>query len=97
MWDRRELDTILRVYGHMVARGDWRDYAIDGMGDRALFSIFRRASEMPLYTVEKVPADRLRQGQYRVVALGGQILKRGADLKQVLRVFEKKRFHLVGE
>eukprot|EP00873_Tetraselmis_striata_P011167 jgi/Tetstr1/431431/TSEL_002083.t1 len=88
---RRELDLILRVYGHRVASGDWRDYAIDHLKDRAVFSIFRRASEMPLYRVEKVPKNARRQGAYAVVGAGGTILKRGADLAQVLKVFEKKR------
>jgi hypothetical protein len=88
---RRELDLILRVYGHRVASGEWRDYAIDHLKDRAVFSIFRRASEMPLFRVEKVPKNARRQGAYAVVGAGGTILKRGADLAQVLRVFEKKR------
>jgi hypothetical protein len=88
---RRELDLILRVYGHRVASGEWRDYAIDHLKDRAVFSIFRRASEMPLFRVEKVPRNARRQGAYAVVGAGGTILKRGADLGQVLRVFEKKR------
>lgn len=88
---RRELDLILRVYGHRVASGEWRDYAIDHLKDRAVFSIFRRASEMPMFRIEKVPKNARRQGAYAVVGAGGTILKRGADLAQVLRVFEKKR------
>ncbi|WP_067341005.1 DUF2794 domain-containing protein [Stappia indica] len=88
---RRELDLILRVYGHRVASGEWRDYAIDHMKDRAVFSIFRRSSEMPLFRVEKVPRNAKRQGAYAVVGTGGVILKRGGDLAQVLKVFEKKR------
>lgn len=88
---RRELDQILRVYGHRVAAGEWRDYAIDHLKDRAVFSIFRRSSEMPLFRIEKVPKNARRQGAYAVVGTGGIILKRGGDLAQVLRVFEKKR------
>ena len=88
---RRELDLILRVYGHRVASGEWRDYAIDHLKDRAVFSVFRRASEMPLYRIEKVPKNARRQGAYAVVGAGGAILKRGADLAQVLRIFDKKR------
>ncbi len=95
MWQRRELDTILRVYGHFVARGEWKDYAIDGLKDQAVFSIFRRHSEMPMYAVIKTPADAQRQGAYKVVGMDGQILKRGHDLSQVLRIFDKKRFHVV--
>jgi len=88
---RRELDLILRIYGQRVASGEWRDYAIDHMKDRAVFSIFRRASEMPLFRVEKVPKNARRQGAYAVVGTGGTVLKRGSDLAQVLKVFEKKR------
>jgi hypothetical protein len=90
-FNRRELDVILRLYGRMVADGEWRDYAIDILNDRAVFSIFRRASEMPLYRIEKDPKLARRQGAYSVVATGGMILKRGHDLAQVLRVLEKKK------
>ncbi|MBK1624696.1 DUF2794 domain-containing protein [Afifella marina] len=92
---RTELDVILRVYGRRVAEGEWRDYAIDHMADRAIFSIFRRASEMPLYKVEKVPALARKQGAYRVVATGGTILKRGHDLAQVLKILDKPKLKLV--
>ncbi|MCK7612281.1 DUF2794 domain-containing protein [Roseibium sediminicola] len=90
-FNRRELDTILRLYGRMVADGEWRDYAIDLLRDRAVFSVFRRSSEMPLYRIEKDPKLGRRQGAYSVVAAGGMILKRGHDLAQVLRVLEKKK------
>ena len=89
-FDRGELNRILGIYGRMVAAGEWRDYALDFLEDRAVFSIFRRASEMPLYTIEKRPKLRAKQGQYSIVAAGGQILKRGHELAQVLRVLEKK-------
>jgi hypothetical protein len=89
-FDRQELGRILTVYGRMVAVGEWRDYAIDFRDDVAVFSIFRRASEMPLFRVEKRPKLRDRQGMYSVIAATGHILKRGHDLVQVLRVFDKK-------
>ena len=90
-FNRRELDSILRLYGRMVADGEWRDYAIDLLKDKAVFSVFRRSSEMPLYRIEKDPKLARRQGAYSVVATGGMILKRGHDLSQVLRVLEKKK------
>ncbi|HEY1632118.1 MAG TPA: DUF2794 domain-containing protein [Rhizomicrobium sp.] len=89
-FDRRELNQILTVYGRMVAAGEWRDYAIDFLDDVAMFSIFRRTSEMPLFRVEKRPKLRARQGQYAVIAATGHILKRGHELTAVLRVFDKK-------
>ncbi len=88
---RRELDLILRIYGHRVASGEWRDYAIDHLKDRAVFSIFRRSTEMPLYRIEKDPKNARRQGAYSVIGTGGAILRRGADLAQVLKVFDRKR------
>ena len=94
-FDRRELSVILNIYGQMVSKGDWKDYAIDFLKDRCVFSVFRKASEHPLYRIEKVPALRGRQGQFSVVAPGGLILKRGHDLATVLRVFDKARFREV--
>ncbi|MEO1038940.1 MAG: DUF2794 domain-containing protein [Pseudomonadota bacterium] len=89
MFQRDELDAILRVYGMMVAAGEWRDYAIDGLKDRAEFSIFKNAAEVPIYRVVKTPADARRQGAYKVVAASGAILKRGHELPRVLRVFDR--------
>jgi hypothetical protein len=88
-FDRRELSEILNVYGRMVAAGEWRDYAIDMLKDRAVFSIFRRTSEMPLFRIEKNPKLARRQGAYSVVAAGGLVMKRGQELATVLRVFDK--------
>jgi hypothetical protein len=86
-FDRAELNRILTIYGRMVAAGEWRDYAMDFREEAAVFSIYRRTSEMPLFRVEKRP--RQRAGLYAVIAAGGHILKRGQDLAQVLRVFDK--------
>jgi len=89
-FDRHELNTILSVYGHHVAAGDWRDYAIDFGCDRAIFSIFKRASECPVYRVEKDPKLARKQGAYCVTDQQGRILKRGRDLAQVLKVLALK-------
>ena len=94
-FDRRELDPILRVYGRMVAQGEWRDYAMVGHKDFAEFAVFRRSGDAPLYRIEKRPALQTRQGQWAVIGEGGQILKRGRDLAQVLRVFDGRKFQVV--
>ncbi|SOC37793.1 uncharacterized protein DUF2794 [Rhizobium subbaraonis] len=86
---RKELDLILRIYGRMVGEGEWRDYAIDHSPEKAVFSIFKRSGEMPLYRVEKNPKLATRQGAYSVVNTHGLILKRGRELQQVLKVFDK--------
>ncbi|WP_428055591.1 DUF2794 domain-containing protein [Devosia oryzisoli] len=87
-FERRELMQILGVYGRKVASGEWRDYAMDFLKDRAMFSIYARVSERPLFVVEKNPRLRNRQGQYMVTNQQGRILKRGHDLAQVLRVLD---------
>ena len=87
-FDRRELTTILNLYGRKVASGEWRDYAMDFLRERALFSIYKRSSERPLYVIEKNPRLRHRQGQYMVMNQEGRVLKRGHDLSAVLRVLD---------
>lgn len=94
-FNRQELGLILRVYGRMVAAGEWRDYAIDSLPDRCVFSVFRRASEHPLFRIEKQPALARKQGAFSVVAQHGQVLRRGHDLSLALRVFEAGRFAVV--
>jgi Protein of unknown function (DUF2794) len=84
-----------RSDGRGVAAGDWRDYAMDGLADRALFSIYRRASEAPLYLVEKRPDLARKQGEWTLYSAHGLVLKRGHDLPQLLRFFDRKRFALV--
>jgi hypothetical protein len=94
-FDRREMSQILSVYGRMVAAGEWRDYGISCLRDMAVFSVFRRTAENPLYRIEKRPKLRNRQGLYSVVGMDGQVLKRGHDLKSVLRVLERKLIRAV--
>jgi hypothetical protein len=86
---RRELDRILGLYGRMVAAGEWRDYAIDFLKDRAVFSVFRRASEVPIYRIEKDPRLARKQGTYSVISATGLIVKRGHELDNVLRAVDK--------
>jgi hypothetical protein len=89
-FDRKELNLVLRVYGFRVASGEWRDYAIDMLKGRAVFSVFRRTSEVPLYMIEKNPKLGRRQGAYSVINASGHVLKRGHELAQVLKFFDKK-------
>jgi len=88
-FSRRELDRILSLYGRMVAAGEWRDYAIDFLKDRAVFSVFRRASEVPIYRIEKDPRLARKQGAYSVISATGLIVKRGHELENVLRAVDK--------
>jgi hypothetical protein len=88
-FNRQELQQVLDLYGRRVAAGEWRDYAVDFGREKAVFSVFRRASEVPLYRIEKCPKLARRQGAYSVVSATGLILKRGNDLARVLSVLEK--------
>ena len=88
-FSRRELDRILRLYGSKVAAGEWRDYAIDFLRDRAVFSVFRRACEVPIYRIEKSPRLARRQGAYSVISATGLIVRRGHELDRVLRAIDR--------
>ena len=88
-FNRFELNRILNLYGRMVADGEWRDYAIDFLRDRAVFSVFRRASEVPIYRIEKDPRLARKQGVYSVISATGLIVKRGHELDNVLRAVDK--------
>jgi hypothetical protein len=94
-FDRRELNRILNLYGRMVAAGEWRDYAIDFLKDRAVFSVFRRASEVPIYRIEKNPKLARRQGAYSVISATGLIVRRGHELERVLRALDRSAFSVV--
>jgi hypothetical protein len=88
-FSRHELDRILNLYGRKVAAGEWRDYAIDFLKDRAVFSVFRRASEIPIYRIEKNPKLARRQGVYSVISATGLIVRRGHELDRVLRAIDR--------
>ena len=94
-FQKPELAVILSLYGRMVAAGEWRDYGISSLKEVAIFSVFKRAAENPIYKIEKRPKLRNRQGEYAVVGIDGQILKRGHDLKSVLGILERKLIKLV--
>ncbi|MEO0859335.1 MAG: DUF2794 domain-containing protein [Pseudomonadota bacterium] len=92
---RTELGPILSLYGRMVAAGEWRDYGISALKDVAIFSVFRRTAEQPIYRIEKRPKLSAKQGMYCVIGMDGRILRRGHDLKTVLRVLERKLIRAV--
>lgn len=96
-FDRLELQRIMDLYGRMVSAGHWRDYAIDLGRDAAIFSAFRRSAERPEYRIEKRPALRHRQGMWALIGEAGGVLKRGADLQNVLAPVERKLLRVVGQ
>ncbi|MDE0113427.1 MAG: DUF2794 domain-containing protein [Albidovulum sp.] len=94
-FDRRELFLILNTYGRMVAAGHWRDYDISHMEDFAVFSIFRRTAEYPIYRIVKRPNLNSKRGMYAILGMDGRILRQGMDLGQVLKMFERKLMRVV--
>ena len=94
-FSRRELNRILDLYGRKVAAGEWRDYAIDFMKDRAVFSVFRRSSEVPIYRIEKNPKLERRQGAYSIISATGLIVRRGPELERVLRSIDRSQLAVV--
>jgi len=88
-FDRQELDHIFGLYGRKVAAGEWRDYAIDYLKDRAVFSVFRRSSEGPIYRIEKSPRHARRERAYSVISATGLIVRRGHELDPVLRAIDR--------
>ncbi|WP_299814921.1 DUF2794 domain-containing protein [uncultured Jannaschia sp.] len=92
---RSELSVILSLYGRFVAAGEWRDYGISSLKEVAVFSVFRRTAEQPMYRIEKRPKMAARQGVYSVIGMDGRVLRRGHDLKTVLRVLERKLIRAV--
>ena len=95
-FSRRELGCILDLYGRKVAAGEWRDYAIDFLKDRAVFSVFRRACEVPIYRIEKTPKLARRQGAYSVISATGHIVRRDQELDRVLGALDRSLRVVVG-
>lgn len=92
---RTELNVLMGLYGRMVAAGEWRDYGLSFLREMAVFSVFKRTAENPVYRIEKRPKLRTKQGQYALIGIDGQILKRGNDLRQVLVTLERKLIRAV--
>ena len=88
-FNRRELNSLLSLYSRQVARGEWRDYAIDHGPGMAVFSIFRHSHERPLFSIAKRIRTPGRSPDY-VVLNGPQRLKSGASIDEVLEVFDQK-------
>ena len=94
-FSRREINRILDLYGRKVSAGEWRDYAIEFLKDRAVFSVFRRASEVPIYRIEKSLKMARRQGAYSVISATGLIVRRGHELDRVLRAIDRSQLAVV--
>lgn len=81
---RSELSQLLGLYSERVARGEWKDYAIDHAAGIAVFSIFRHTAERPAFAIAKISTPR---GPDFVVFDDKRKLKRSAVLRDALTAF----------
>jgi len=91
---RSELNQLLGLYSRHVARGVWRDYAIDHRDGMALFSVFRHTHEAPAFSIVKTAAATARPAEF-IVQSGRQRLRAGTSLADALEFF-RTRLSLVG-
>lgn len=84
-FSRQELRQLLEVYSRRVARGEWRDYAIDHDGQAAVFSVFRHSYDSPLFSVSK---SNVGKGSSYTVFHGRQKIRQDRSLVNVLKVFD---------
>src|SRR5436190_16816602 len=83
---RSELNQLLGLYSRNVARGVWRDYAIDHRDGQALFSVFRHTHESAAYTVVKSLAASANTAEF-IVLSGRQRLRAARSLTEALDYF----------
>ncbi|MDB5478048.1 MAG: hypothetical protein JWM96_543 [Alphaproteobacteria bacterium] len=83
-----ELNRILALYSYQVAKGQWRDYAIDFLKQMAIFSIFRHAHEQPLISILKIPANTAQGYVYELI-VEKKRLSRSAELDLALEPLRK--------
>lgn len=82
-FERGEMARLLTLYSARVAEGVWRDYAIDPGESLSAFSIFRHASESPIYTVVKFAAGKADEPLFALFA-GPRRLRRARDLGEII-------------
>ncbi len=88
-FDREDLNRLLGVYSRQVARGVWRDYAIDHRSNMAIFSIFKRSQEQAIFTVTKVLLRGDKEPNFVLLSRNRQI-KSSRDLRQIIDVLQRQ-------
>jgi len=88
-FDREDLNHLLGVYSRQVARGIWRDYAIDHRSNMAIFSIFKRSQEQAIFTVTKVLLRGDKEPNYVLLSRNRQI-KSSRDLGKLVAVLQRQ-------
>jgi Protein of unknown function (DUF2794) len=93
---RHELNQLLSLYSRQVARGVWRDYAIDHRDGRALFSVFRHTHEAPAYSIVKAAAAQARSPEFFIQS-GRQRLRVSHSLSEALEYFQTRLSLVIAE
>jgi len=94
-FSKEELNLILSVYGKGISSGKWKDYAIDSSIKETIFSIYKHASEMPIYRIIKNHKSRRTDERWTIKSTSGQIIKRNKNLSYLLNYFKEKDFRLI--
>ena len=86
-FSRGELQALLRLFSRQVAAKEWLDYSIDSGDKRAVFCVYRRAHDFPLYEIHKLASGTGKAGDFLIVKKGS-VGKVSRTLSSALHIFE---------
>jgi len=87
---KKELQTILNLYGKMVSNGTWKDYGVSTGPREISFDIYQRSSEKPIYKILKNLKPKNYNEKFCIKDRHGNILKKSSDL---LSLIEKTKWN----
>ena len=93
-FNKKELGEILNIYGSMVSKGEWKDYAIFINKNFVGFDIYRKATEKPLFQIIKNLKSKIGQ-KYQLKDQQGKIIKNSDELKNIISILNKKNLRLI--
>jgi len=93
-FNKKELGEILNIYGSMVSKGEWKDYAIFINKNVVGFNIYRKATEKPLFQIIKNLKSKIGQ-KYQLKDQQGKIIKNSDELKNIISILNKKNLRLI--
>jgi len=93
-FNKKELGEILNIYGAMVSKGEWKDYAIFINQNVVGFDIYRKATEKPLFQIIKNLKSKVGQ-KYLLKDQSGKIIKYSSELKNIITVLNKRNLRLI--
>ena len=87
---KKELQTILNLYGKMVSNGTWKDYGVSIGPKEISFDIYQRASEKPIYRILKSLKPKNYNEKFYIKDKHGSILEKSSNL---LGLIEKTKWN----